>query len=67
MIAATTALNAPPIWAQVASAIYGDPMAITGGVFAPMGRADREGDSYRVTGRWQWGSRFGELQLALRR
>jgi len=56
MIAATTALNAAYMDAGFASAIYGDPMAITGGVFAPMGRAVPEGDSYRVTGRWQWGS-----------
>ncbi|MFN4224857.1 MAG: acyl-CoA dehydrogenase family protein [Hyphomonas sp.] len=56
MIAATTALNAAYMDAKYASAIYGDPMTITGGVFAPMGRAVPEGDSYRVTGRWQWGS-----------
>ena len=28
----------------------------TGGVFAPNGRGVREGNGYRVTGRWQWGS-----------
>jgi alkylation response protein AidB-like acyl-CoA dehydrogenase len=56
MIAATTALNAAYMDEGFARAIYADPMAITGGVFAPMGRAVPEGDHYRVTGRWQWGS-----------
>lgn len=56
MIAATTALNAAYMDAEFAQAIYSDPAAITGGVFAPMGRATLEGDHYRVTGRWQWGS-----------
>lgn len=56
MIAATTALNAAYMDAEYAQAIYGDPAAITGGVFAPMGRATLEGGHYRVTGRWQWGS-----------
>jgi indole-3-acetate monooxygenase len=56
MIASTTALNAAYMEAVHAAEIYADPMAITGGVFAPMGRAVLEGDHYRVTGRWQWGS-----------
>ncbi|MFN4024457.1 MAG: acyl-CoA dehydrogenase family protein [Hyphomonas sp.] len=56
MIAATTALNAAYMAPEHAGAIYGDPMIITGGVFAPMGKAVVEGDHYRVSGRWQWGS-----------
>lgn len=56
MIGATTALNAAYMAPGDAREIYADPMGITGGVFAPMGRAVVEGDSYRVTGRWQWGS-----------
>ncbi|MFN7055752.1 acyl-CoA dehydrogenase family protein [Hyphomonas sp.] len=56
MIAATTALNAAYMAPEYAAEIYADPMTITGGVFAPMGRAVVEGDHYRVTGRWQWGS-----------
>lgn len=56
MIGATTALNAAYMEPEFAREIYGDPMIITGGVFAPMGRARDEGDHYRVTGRWQWGS-----------
>lgn len=56
MIAATTALNAAYMDRATAEEIYADPLAITGGVFAPMGKAQEEGDGYRVTGRWQWGS-----------
>lgn len=56
MIAATTALNAAYMAPESAAEIYADPLTITGGVFAPMGKAIVEGDSYRVSGRWQWGS-----------
>lgn len=56
MIAATTALNAAYLDRDTASEIYADPMTITGGVFAPMGKAVAENGHYRVTGRWQWGS-----------
>ncbi len=56
MIGATTALNAAYMGPDHAEAVYADPMTITGGVFAPMGKAVVEGDHYRVSGRWQWGS-----------
>lgn len=56
MIAATTGLNAAYMAPEAAAAVYSDPLAITGGVFAPMGRASLEGDHFRVSGRWQWGS-----------
>ena len=56
MIASTTALNAAYMERAHAEEVYGDPGVITGGVFAPMGRARVDGDGYRVTGRWQWGS-----------
>jgi alkylation response protein AidB-like acyl-CoA dehydrogenase len=56
MIANTSALNAAYMAPEEAEAIFGDPQIITGGVFAPMGRAIAEGGGYRVTGRWQWGS-----------
>ncbi|MEM0986589.1 MAG: acyl-CoA dehydrogenase family protein [Pseudomonadota bacterium] len=56
MIGATTAMNAAYMAPEFAEEIYGDPAIITGGVFAPMGKAVDEGDHYRVTGRWQWGS-----------
>lgn len=56
MIGATTALNAAYMAPEYAEEIYSDPSIITGGVFAPMGKAVVEGDHYRVSGRWQWGS-----------
>lgn len=56
MIGATTALNAAYMDHDTAAQIYSDPSIITGGVFAPMGKAIDEGDHYRVSGRWQWGS-----------
>jgi indole-3-acetate monooxygenase len=56
MIGATTALNAAYMAPDAAAEVYSDPMIITGGVFAPMGKAVIDGDHYRVSGRWQWGS-----------
>jgi indole-3-acetate monooxygenase len=56
MIASTTALNAAYMEPVYAEEIYSDLTAITGGVFAPMGRATIEGNHYSVSGRWQWGS-----------
>jgi indole-3-acetate monooxygenase len=56
MIGATTALNAAYLPDHHARAIWVDPNMITGGVFAPKGKAVADGDAYRVTGRWAWGS-----------
>lgn len=56
MIAATTGLNAAYMDPEFATEIYGPPDAITGGVFAPMGKAIDMGTDYSVTGRWQWAS-----------
>lgn len=56
MIGATTALNAAYLPDHYAREIWADPNMITGGVFAPKGTAVREGDTYRVNGRWSWGS-----------
>ncbi|MEM6651050.1 MAG: acyl-CoA dehydrogenase family protein [Pseudomonadota bacterium] len=56
MIGATTALNAAYMAPDMAHDVYSDPMIITGGVFAPMGKALVDGDDYIVSGRWQWGS-----------
>ncbi len=66
MIAATTALNAAYMAPEAAAGIYTDPLTITGGVFAPMGKAIVEGDlpGFRTLA---VGVGFGELQLALRR
>lgn len=56
MIGATTALNAAYMDPDMAREIYNDPLTITGGVFAPMGKAVADGDDFIVSGRWQWGS-----------
>ncbi|MEO1304284.1 MAG: acyl-CoA dehydrogenase family protein [Pseudomonadota bacterium] len=56
MIGATTAMNAAYMEPSMARQVYDDPHIITGGVFAPMGKAVVEGDDYIVSGRWQWGS-----------
>ncbi len=56
MIGATTAMNAAYMDSETAGDVYNDPMTITGGVFAPMGKAIVDGDDYIVSGRWQWGS-----------
>ncbi len=56
MIAATTALCAAYLPEPHASAIFADPLAITGGVFAPLGKAVVDGDDYVVSGRWSWAS-----------
>lgn len=56
MIGATTALNAAYMDPVFARDIYGPEDAITGGVFAPMGKAVEDGEDYMVSGRWQWGS-----------
>lgn len=56
MIGSTTSsmsLFLEPEWART---IFGDPKVVAAGVFAPNGRAVRDGDGWRVTGRWQWGS-----------
>ncbi|MDX5364913.1 MAG: acyl-CoA dehydrogenase family protein [Alphaproteobacteria bacterium] len=59
-IGATSGLVAAFLEPSEARRIFGDPLTITAGVFAPRGKAVRasEGgvDGYRVTGRWQWGS-----------
>ena len=56
MIGATTAMNAAYMEPDMARTVYDDPDIITGGVFAPMGKAVVDGDDYIVSGQWQWGS-----------
>ncbi len=55
-IASTTSSMAAFLAPDVAGTIYPDVTTASGGVFAPNGRGGRDGDGYRVTGRWQWGS-----------
>lgn len=56
MIGGTTALISAWLPADHAAEIWADPAVITGGVFAPMGRAVVDGADYRVSGRWAWAS-----------
>ncbi len=56
MIGGTTALISAWLPMEHAREIWVDPNVITGGVFAPMGRAAVEGGDYLVSGRWAWGS-----------
>jgi len=62
MIGSTTAVSSAYLPHALAAEIVGAPLAITGGVFAPMGKAVREGDHYRVSGRWSWGSGTANCQ-----
>jgi len=54
MIGATAGMAAAWLDPQVAATIHATPATVTGGVFAPMGRAEVDGDDYRVDGRWSW-------------
>ncbi|MGD0529901.1 MAG: acyl-CoA dehydrogenase family protein [Polyangiaceae bacterium] len=56
MIGASSGLMSGYLDEAVAREVYGPPDAITCGVFAPMGRAVREGDGLRVSGRWPFAS-----------
>jgi alkylation response protein AidB-like acyl-CoA dehydrogenase len=56
MIASTTASMALFLPPKSAKELFGDPTTVAGGVFAPTGSGAAEGDGFRVTGRWQWGS-----------
>ena len=49
-------MNAAYMAPDFAREIYDNSNTITGGVFAPMGKAGVDGDDYIVSGRWQWGS-----------
>lgn len=64
MVGATTGLAAGYLDASIARALF--PTSITTcGVFAPMGRGERDGDSYRVSGRWAFGSGCQHAAMAL--
>ncbi|CAO1654670.1 acyl-CoA dehydrogenase family protein [Parasphingorhabdus sp. NYA22] len=56
MIAVTSTLGAAYMPEPVAQEIFGADDVITGGVFAPMGKAEDQGDHYLLSGQWQWGS-----------
>jgi alkylation response protein AidB-like acyl-CoA dehydrogenase len=54
MIGSTTTLSLARLPPAVAAKVTADPNAITGGVFAPMGRAALQGDHALLSGRWSW-------------
>jgi alkylation response protein AidB-like acyl-CoA dehydrogenase len=56
MIATTTSSMAAFLAPQYAAEIYADPLVVTGGTFAPNGRAEPVEGGHVVSGRWQWGS-----------
>ncbi len=56
MIAGTTALSSAWLPDPHAAEVFGNAATISGGVFAPMGKAVADGDDYVVTGRWSWAS-----------
>jgi indole-3-acetate monooxygenase len=65
MIASTTSSMSVFLDRDAAVEIFGDPGAVTGGVFAPNGTGVVDGDGFRVTGRWQWGSGTQHCQWVL--
>ncbi len=62
MIGSTTALSLAWLPRAEAQTVAATPGLITGGVFAPMGRALVENGHYRVSGRWSWASGSANCQ-----
>jgi alkylation response protein AidB-like acyl-CoA dehydrogenase len=56
MIGATSGVTSAYLRTDVAQEIYGDPLIVTGGVFAPKGTAVAVDGGYRVSGRWPFAS-----------
>lgn len=56
MIGATTALTSAYLPDPFSAEVFADPATISGGVFAPLGKAIADGDDYIVSGRWSWAS-----------
>lgn len=56
MIASTTTSMAAFLEPDAAQQVFGSPTEVAGGVFAPNGQGVADGDGFRVTGRWAWGS-----------
>ena len=56
MIGATAALGSAYIPAEIAADMFAAKDRITCGIFAPNGRALRDGDDYIASGRWAWAS-----------
>ena len=62
MISATSGVTAAYLAPEFAKQIHGDPKTVTGGIFAPRGKAVKDGDGYIVSGTWQWASGSSHCQ-----
>lgn len=62
MIGATSGVTAAYLPTPLAREIFGPADSIVGGVFAPMGKAEIDGDGYVVSGRWAWASGSANCQ-----
>lgn len=62
MISATSGVTAAYLAPEFAREIHGDPLIVTGGIFAPRGKAVKDGDGYIVSGTWQWASGSSHCQ-----
>jgi alkylation response protein AidB-like acyl-CoA dehydrogenase len=65
MIASTSSLLGAHLPPEEAELIYGGGRTITGGVFAPRGRAERRDGAYVVDGRWSFASGVGHCDWML--
>jgi alkylation response protein AidB-like acyl-CoA dehydrogenase len=62
MISATSGVTAAYLAPEFAREIHGNPLTVTGGIFAPRGKAVKDGDGYIVSGTWQWASGSSHCQ-----
>jgi alkylation response protein AidB-like acyl-CoA dehydrogenase len=62
MISATSGVTAAYLAPEFAREIHGDPTTVTGGIFAPHGKAVKDGNGYLVSGTWQWASGSSHCQ-----
>jgi alkylation response protein AidB-like acyl-CoA dehydrogenase len=53
-VCATSGMLAAYLREDVAREVYGDPLSVVGGVFAPMGKATADGDRLVADGRWRF-------------
>ena len=65
MIASTSSLLGAYLPPAEAQAIYDGGRTITGGVFAPRGRAERRGEEFTVSGRWSFVSGVGHCSWVM--
>jgi alkylation response protein AidB-like acyl-CoA dehydrogenase len=65
MIASTTSSMSMFLSREAAGEIFGDTGVVTGGAFAPSGRAHQVGGGWRLGGRWAWGSGTHHAQWVL--